>query len=93
MITLEFEINSPDAVSVGGEDYNVAGQKTSPLYYVTKSIDTEGNEDALKTENLKKRLSELATKFGLPEFTDLENPDVSGFKSKKVWALLKGKTS
>jgi hypothetical protein len=88
MITLEFEVVSPDAVNVAGEDYNVAGQKTRPMYFVTQSIDAEGNLDISKTENIKKRLDDLCEKFGVPPITNPENPDVAVFKGKEVWALL-----
>ena len=92
MITLDFEISSPDAINVKGEDYNVAGQKVGSQYVVTQSIDGEGNLDVVKTESCKKRMDDMCTKFGVPLIDNPENPDVSVFKGKKVWALLKGDT-
>ena len=58
MITLECEIKSPETVTVAGEEYNVAGQKVGKLYYVTTSIDADGNVDIQKTESCKKRVDE-----------------------------------
>lgn len=87
MITLEFEVVSPELVTVAGQEYGVGGVKIKH-YAVTKSVDEAGVEDASKSETIKKRLDELTMKFGLPAITDVENPEL-GFKGKVVWALLK----
>lgn len=87
MITLRFEIVSPETVNIAGEEFIVAGAETSPAYYVTKSVNESGEVDIEKTETIKKRLDDLCVKFGLPLITDPENPAL-GFKGKCVWALV-----
>ncbi len=88
MLTLSFEIVSPDVMNVAGKEFNVAGVKTQPLYYVTKSVDADGNVDVEKTEGWKGRLDELCNAFALPAITDPENPAIDGFKGKVLWALI-----
>ena len=90
MITLGFEIVSPENINVAGSEYIVAGQNVSPLYIVTKSIDADGNVDVSKSETIKKMVDDLCAKFKVAEITDPENPDVTVFVGKTVWALLNG---
>lgn len=87
MITLEFEVVSPETVNIGGTEVSVVGVKAKH-YTVTKSIDENGNEDAAKSASIKKRLDEFTMKFGLPPITNVDNPEL-GFKGKVVWALMK----
>lgn len=90
MITLEFEVAAPQEVDIAGEMYTVAGVKTKQ-YYVTQSIDESGAIDMEKTANIQKRLEELYGHFGLPfDGFNPENPDVSGFVGKMVWADVYG---
>lgn len=93
MITLSFEVVAPDAMNVAGDDYNVAGVKTRPMYYVTKSVDANGDVDVEKTESIKERLDNLTVAFGLPAITDPENPDTEQFKNKVLWALIGSEVS
>ena len=91
MITLKFEVVSPENVNIAGEEYTVAGVQTLPMYLVTKSIDADGNVDMEKTANIKKRLDAICKAFELPEITDPENPTL-GFKGKVVWALVRSES-
>lgn len=88
MITLNYEVVSPESVKIAGEDYNVAGVKTRPTYNVTKSVDEDGNVDVEKTDKIKQMLDDMCTKMGVPLITDPENPDINAFKGKYVWALV-----
>jgi hypothetical protein len=88
MITLEFEILSPEVVEIGGEQFTVAGIQTRPSYHVTQSIDGEGNLDAEKTETIKENLDKLCEAFQLPLIDNPENPVVDTFVGKVVWALV-----
>ena len=88
MITLKFEIVSPEEVEVAGEQVNIAGTQTQPCYYVTQSTDEDGVVDAEKSANILKRLQGLYKAFGLASDTiNPENPTL-GFKGKVVYALL-----
>jgi hypothetical protein len=86
MITLKFEVVSPEEMEVAGEVYNIAG---TPLRYfqVTKSM-ADGQVDVDKTAECKKRLEKLYAAFDLP--TDNINPEnpTLGFKGKVVYAML-----
>lgn len=88
MITMEFEILSPEVVEIGGEQYTVAGVQTRPYYQVTQSIDGDGNLDAEKTETIKENLDKVCEAFGIPPIDNPENPVIEGFVGKVVWALL-----
>jgi hypothetical protein len=93
MITLSFEIVAPESINVAGTDYNVAGIKTLDYYLTTQSKDGEGNVNVEKTENLKTRLDDATTKFGIPAVTNPENPSIEEFKGKFIWACVNSKTS
>lgn len=95
MITLEFEIDSPETVQIAGEDVTVAGV-TLKHYAVTKSVDADGNVDAEKTKACEERvfvsvhrdrpsLYELFGEDGAA--VDKENPELK-FKGKRVHATL-----
>jgi len=89
MITLEFEVASPEEVEVAGEQYTVAGVGKIFRYFPTIVFtDGEGNKDAEKTEAAQTRVKDLYQKFGLDN-TDInfENP-VLAFKGKLVYALM-----
>lgn len=88
MITVKFEVVAPDCVNVDGEEYTVAGVEMTQ-YWVTQSIDENGNLDAEKTKAIADRLAKTYKAFGLDFSTfNPENPDVEVFKGKKVYALL-----
>lgn len=87
MLTLKFEVDSPEEVNVAGELYNVAGARTTG-YYVTQVMNEDGTLDEEKTANAQKRVRDLYEKFGLPsDNINFENPEL-GFKGKLQWALL-----
>lgn len=86
MITLEFEVVSPESVKIGNDEFNVAGTKV-PYYAVTKTLNEDGSSNDEKSTNNKKRLDELTTAFGLPNVEDVENPALD-FVGKNVWALV-----
>ena len=41
MITLKYEVASPESINVAGVDYSIAGLKISPAYYVTNNLTDE----------------------------------------------------
>jgi len=88
MITLKFEVVSPEEVEVAGEMISIAGAQPTPNYYVTQSIDENGAVDVVKSAEILKRLKAVYKAFGLPD-ADInpENPAL-GFKGKTVYALL-----
>lgn len=89
MITLGFEIVSPETITVDGSEYTIAGTELK-AYYVTQSVDEQGNIDVEKTQNIAARLKKLYEAFGLDFSTfNPENPTL-GFKGKSVHALLYG---
>jgi hypothetical protein len=82
MITLTFEVVSPETFSVAGETYTGVGQKTT-RYFTTGNI-----EDAEKDAKAKKGTQELFKKFGLPhDNINWDNPKL-GFKGKLVHTLM-----
>lgn len=91
MITLKFEVVSPESATVAGKEYNIAGVETQPYYAVTKSLNPDGTEDLEKSAVLKERTLDLYSKFGLPAPENLENPTL-GFKGKTVWVLMQSET-
>lgn len=91
MLTLNFEILTPETVNIAGEDFNVAGTKTQPVFRVTKSIDSDGNVDAEKTTTVQTYLKDMYKKFGLAEPTDFDNIDVTPLKGIIVWAVVANK--
>lgn len=95
MITLEFEIDSPETVNVAGEDVTVAGVKVKH-YAVTKSLSEDGEVDVEKTKACEERvfvsshpdrpsLYELFGEDGTK--IDRENPALV-FKGKRVHVTL-----
>ena len=87
MLTLKFEVDSPEEVNIAGEMFNVAGARISG-YYVTQVLNEDGTLDEEKTANAQKRVRDLYDKFGLPsDNINFENPEL-GFKGKLQWALL-----
>ena len=92
MITLKFEVVTPEEVDVAGEMITIAGVQTSPQYYVTQSVDENGNIDVEKSAEILKRLEKLYKAFGLPaDSINPENPTL-GFKGKEVYAVLAADT-
>lgn len=87
MITLDLEIASPETVRIDNEDYTIAGAKLKH-YITTKSV-KDGKVDEEKTEKMKERIEATYRAFGL-DFAkfDAENPDVSAFVGKTVWAFV-----
>jgi hypothetical protein len=87
MITLKFEVASPDTMEVAGEPFTIASTQIMG-YYVTQSVDENGVVDEAKSAECLKRLTALYKAFGLPtDNIDINNPAL-GFKGKLVYALL-----
>lgn len=89
MITLEFEVVSPEEVQVGTGTYTVVGVGNIRRYYPTiVYADAEGTVDTEKTANAQERVRELYRLFGMDDKAiNFENPELA-FKGKKVYALL-----
>lgn len=89
MISLSFEIVSPETMVTDGQEYTIAGTELK-TYHVTQSVDEQGNVDVEKTQNIAARLKKLYEAFGLDSSNiNPENPAL-GFKGKSVHALLYG---
>lgn len=87
MITFDFEIVSPEEMQVGDEMFNVAGVKLTQ-YFPTQVIEN-GQLDVEKTQKAAARLQDFYKKCGVSfDGFNPENPDVSSFKGKLIWALL-----
>lgn len=88
MITFQFEVMSPQTVTINGEEITVAGAKITHRA-VTQSKTANGEVDVIKTEKMAQRLEALYKAFGL-DFSafNAENADTSGFEGKKVWAFV-----
>lgn len=86
MITLEFEVVSPEELEIAGEHYVVAGTKLKNYY---PTIVMEGdNQNEEKTANAQARVKKLYELFGLPnDSINFENPSLE-FRGKLVYALL-----
>jgi len=90
MITLSLEVVSPDVMPLpeGGE-VTTAGINLKH-YITTQIMDDNGDVNVTKTEGAAARVKDLYEKFGLDYSTfDNNNPNVSPFIGKTVWALLK----
>jgi len=92
MITLKFEVDRPEEVNIGGEDYTVAGTQITN-YYTTIVLNGEGDL-ADKTRKAQENVVKLYEAFGLvPKNSTVENSGINfenpklGFKGKLVWAL------
>jgi hypothetical protein len=86
MITLKFEVASPEEMDVAGEKYNIAGTPIS-FWQVVQTMDGDVVDAEKTAENLK-RLKALYAAFELPnDNINPENPAM-GFKGKIVYALL-----
>jgi hypothetical protein len=87
MITLGFEVVSPESFESAGEEYNIAGVPIK--YYQNVKTLVDGLVDVEKTEDNKKRLLALYKAFEIPvdEVIVQDNPPL-GFKGKVVYALL-----
>ena len=88
MITLQFEINSPQEVEIAGEQVNVASAKTLPKWLVLQ-VAEDGVVDAAKTADAVERAKEFYRLCGM-ELTDPENPTL-GFKGKLFHAQIYNK--
>ena len=94
MITLNWEVASPDTINVGGVDYEIKGLKVSPSYHTTKNLtDSEKSEKNDKStfgpSGNKDNLS-LWELFELdPTGVDKENPPLA-FKGKLMHARING---
>ena len=94
MITFEFEVQSPASVALMidgvATDVTVAGAKLRH-WSVTQSI-VNGVVDAEKTVKSAERIEAVCKAFGVDYATfNPENPDLSGFIGKKVWAFVDSK--
>ena len=86
MITLEFEVVSPEVQSIGGEDVVVAGTKFKH-YVLTKNLNPDGSVDEAKSARTLERLNEFTSKCGVRSIEDLDNPTLD-FLGKEIWALV-----
>lgn len=88
MITLEFEIQSPDEIEIAGEKVTIAGTKLT--HYVTTQVlnDAEKSEGCRVRAVGDKQKKGIYQLFGLdPEGFNPENP-ILGFKGKLEHARL-----
>lgn len=95
MITFEFEVNTPETVRLMVDgvptDVTVAGAKLRH-WSVTQTKNANGEIDAAKTEKSAERIEMVCKAFGVDYSTfNPENPDLSGFIGKKVWAFVDSK--
>lgn len=88
MITLKFEIDSPEEVEIAGEKVTVAGTQTQPMW-ITTQVSEDGVLDVEKTKNAVERAKEFYNTCGM-ELGDTENPTL-GFKGKLFHAQIYGK--
>ena len=91
MITLGYEIVSPESFNIAGVDYSVQGLKITPGYYTTATLD-----DAEKTKQNEERVFN-STSPERPSLYELFEIDTTGidknnpkleFKGKLIHALL-----
>lgn len=90
MITLEFEVRAPESKMIDGEEYNMAGTRVAPVYFVTVPMDAAGVVDKDKQKATVARLEKVCRAFGLPFDSATFNPEnpTLGFKGKNVYAAL-----
>lgn len=88
MITLELEVATPESANINGQEYTVAGVKLK--HYITTQSMRGGVVDAEKTTKMADRIEATFKAFGIPfENFDANNPDVSAFEGKVIWAFVK----
>lgn len=90
MSTLNFEIDNPEEVEIGGEMVNVAGAKTQPVWLVTQVFDN-GELDVERTTKAIARCNEWLATAGLPALDNPENPTLN-VKGKLFHARCFGKS-
>lgn len=87
MLTFDYEIVSPETIESAGETYEVAGIKMRTWQVCQTMVD--GVVDVEKTSKNLDALKKLYTAFGCPDVViNPENPDITPFKGKCVYALL-----
>jgi hypothetical protein len=87
MFAFEFEVVEPQIMTVGDSEYNIAGTKVR-AWQVVKTMDGD-SVDVVKTQRNNNACKKLVKAYGGdPETYDFENPDLTLFKDKLVFALL-----
>jgi hypothetical protein len=85
MITLSFELVSPQEVEIAGKMVSITGIKTT-TYNSLNITDSDGEQNAEKEAQMKERIKGLYKLFELDtENIDWNNPDVKGFLGKCVY--------
>jgi len=80
MLTLNFEVVSPQEKEVAGEMVSLAGVKAKK-YYVTSALDESGDVDVEKSERCVETINKLADSLGI-ESLDLSNIDTKPWLGK-----------
>lgn len=84
MVTLSWEIVSPQQVEIGDGQYVIAGIKCGDTYYTTSNP-----KDLTKQENARKRFEEFCTKLGIdPATINWDNVDTKPFLGKLVFVMI-----
>lgn len=86
MLTFEYEIVSPEVMTVAGEEFTIAGLKMKTWQVVQTMVD--GVVDVNKTARNKEGLTKLYKAFEFDGEINPENPDTSAFINKTVYAML-----
>lgn len=66
MITATWEVVTPEEYEVAGEQVNIAGVKVT-TWYVSQTLDQDGEEDKEKTKKNKEQIAKLFTMVGVEE--------------------------
>lgn len=86
MLTLNFEVVSPQEKEVAGEQVVLAGVK-STRYFVTQSLDESGEVDVEKSQRAADTLKELCAKLKIDD-VNFENIDTKPFLGKLVYTAM-----
>jgi hypothetical protein len=86
MITLQWEVVSPESINVAGVEYSIAGLKVSPTYYTTANL-----EDAEKSANNDKYTFGPSGDKERPSLYELFEIDTTGIDKNNPKLAFKGK--
>lgn len=86
MLTLSFEVVSPQEKEVAGEMVVMAGIKAKK-YYVTSALDESGEVDVEKSERCVETIKKLAESLGIGEL-DLSNINTQPWLGKLCYAQM-----
>jgi hypothetical protein len=89
MLELKWEVVAPEEMEYNGEKFNIAGVSAGlSTYFVTKTVDAEGNVDTEKSSNNEKRLQQLYDdlELGVPS-VNVDNPPLK-FKGLLAYCLM-----